>query len=176
MFFSQPKTCTRILVAVDDSLQSNWAARVASDLAQKLSAQLMLLHVVELPLPLDGEFLISERLESIRRDLGRTTLDRVRFSIPPEVRTATMQVTGMPAEEIAHLARDWQADMIVVGIHGRGRLTKFMLGSTADGVIRNAHCPVICVAHDPCPHNPCPQDAADLTPATEPPDAVATTV
>jgi hypothetical protein len=35
---------------------------------------------------------------------------------------------------------------------------------------------VICVAHDPCPHNPCPQDAADLTPATEPPDAVATTV
>jgi Ala-tRNA(Pro) deacylase len=46
-------------------------------------------------------------------------------------------------------AHDWGADLIVIGTHGRGRFSSFILGSTAEAVIRRATCPVLTVAHDP---------------------------
>lgn len=58
----------------------------------------------------------------------------------------TMQVTtGVPAEEILGAARDWGADLIVIGTHGRRGLAHLMLGSVAEAVVRGATVPVMTV-------------------------------
>jgi nucleotide-binding universal stress UspA family protein len=52
---------------------------------------------------------------------------------------------GNPVQEIIAAAKDWQADLIVVGSRGHGRLTGLLLGSVAQKVISLAHCPVVVV-------------------------------
>ncbi|HEX8911794.1 MAG TPA: universal stress protein, partial [Humisphaera sp.] len=63
---------------------------------------------------------------------------------------------GQPQAEIVDAAREWGADLIVVGAHARGRLARFLVGSTAEWVVRHAHCPVTVVAHDPAAREPAP--------------------
>lgn len=48
-----------------------------------------------------------------------------------------------PAQEIAQLASDLQADLVIVGMHGRGGFARFFLGSVAESVARLAPCPVL---------------------------------
>ncbi len=68
-----------------------------------------------------------------------------------------------PAHQIAQLASDLQADLVVVGMHGRGSVTRFLLGSVAENVTRLAPCPVLVVRpKGPAPEYPkieppCPQ-------------------
>ena len=50
-----------------------------------------------------------------------------------------------PAEEIAQLASDLEADLVIVGTHGRRGLSRILLGSVAEGVVRLAPCPVLVV-------------------------------
>jgi nucleotide-binding universal stress UspA family protein len=52
---------------------------------------------------------------------------------------------GAAAEEIAQLAADLDADLVVVGTHGRRGVRRFLLGSVAEGTVRLAHCPVLVV-------------------------------
>jgi nucleotide-binding universal stress UspA family protein len=50
-----------------------------------------------------------------------------------------------PTPAIVQLAADVEADLVVIGTHGRGWLTHFLLGSVAEGVVRRAPCPVLVV-------------------------------
>jgi len=53
--------------------------------------------------------------------------------------------TGVPYQEIVGLARDERADLVVIGTHGRGGMSRALLGSVADRVVRLAPCPVLTV-------------------------------
>jgi nucleotide-binding universal stress UspA family protein len=61
----------------------------------------------------------------------------------PSRRLVSHIALGAPAREIAQLASDLEADLIVVGTHGRTGLRRILLGSVADGVLRLANCPVL---------------------------------
>ena len=52
---------------------------------------------------------------------------------------------GAPHTEIVNAANDWPADLIVIGSHGRGGIRRVLLGSVAEGVMRNPPCPVLIV-------------------------------
>jgi nucleotide-binding universal stress UspA family protein len=52
---------------------------------------------------------------------------------------------GKPADQIIAAAREWRADLIVLGTHGRSGVARVILGSTAEGVMRGAPCPVVAV-------------------------------
>jgi nucleotide-binding universal stress UspA family protein len=54
-------------------------------------------------------------------------------------------VRGDPAAEIVRLARKAKCDLIVMGSHGRTGLQRLLMGSVAEEVARNAHCPVLTV-------------------------------
>ena len=54
-------------------------------------------------------------------------------------------LVGRPAEEITNYAKEINAQMIVIATHGHSGLTHMMLGSTAEGVVRQADCPVLTV-------------------------------
>jgi nucleotide-binding universal stress UspA family protein len=81
---------------------------------------------------------------------------------PPSLRVQRLLREGDPAGEIIASAGEWNADLIVMGAHGRGRLATFLLGSTAEAVIRGAHCPVLTVAHDPRVNAPPPPDTGSI--------------
>lgn len=60
-------------------------------------------------------------------------------------RAVTHVRVGAPADEIAQLAADLDADIVVVGTHGRRGVRRLLLGSVAEGTMRLSHCPVLVV-------------------------------
>jgi nucleotide-binding universal stress UspA family protein len=65
----------------------------------------------------------------------------------PAVPYEHRMLTGTPANEIARLAQQEQAELIVMGSHGRGGLARLLVGSVAEIVMRKAPCPVLIVKH-----------------------------
>lgn len=61
------------------------------------------------------------------------------------MKVETRIVPGLPAEQVVHCAHKENADVIVMGTHGRSGLKRLMIGSVADKVIRSAPCPVLVV-------------------------------
>ena len=57
----------------------------------------------------------------------------------------TALTTGVPFEEIQHMAKERAADLIVIGTHGRTGLDHLIFGSTAERVVRSAFCPVLTI-------------------------------
>ena len=141
----------RILIAVDRSEPALWAFEVAADIAKRTSAaQVLLVHVVPPPTSLVGEFvLVLEDLDAKNHREGEALLKKLRTMLPPSAASRQMVRDGVPADEVIDAAKTWEADLIVIGTHGRGRVAKFLLGSTAEDVIRGAPCPVVTVAQPP---------------------------
>jgi nucleotide-binding universal stress UspA family protein len=61
----------------------------------------------------------------------------------PETTVTSRLEEGIPAEEIVRVAREVEADLIVMGTHGRSGLGRLLLGSVAEQVMRHATCPVL---------------------------------
>ena len=78
----------------------------------------------------------GEYLESLERALQRLG------SYFPDWKTATLSLKGSPAREIIAQAKDWNADLIVVGSHGRTESKRFMLGSVSQKIVNEAACSV----------------------------------
>ncbi|MHB1561919.1 MAG: universal stress protein [Isosphaeraceae bacterium] len=131
-----------ILHPTDFSKGCEISLRVARGLARDLGARLVLLHVVpfgvyasEMSVPIDPEA-YREALEEERR-----LLDGADMKYPVEARMAR----GDAAEEILRAAADLDADLIVMGTHGRTGLSRLFLGSVAEYVMPRAECPVLAV-------------------------------
>jgi nucleotide-binding universal stress UspA family protein len=69
---------------------------------------------------------------------GAAKLQKAMPDHPVEVRV----LSGLVAESICHLANEWNADLIVMGSHGRKGFTHFLLGSVAEEVLKKAPCSV----------------------------------
>jgi nucleotide-binding universal stress UspA family protein len=146
---SGPNRHKRILIAIDDSIPSRWAVKYGGQLAKDLRGRVMLLHVVvpevtsvDLPQP-------QETLDAEARARGEKLLEAAGELLPRRVKFDHMLCDGPAADEIVQAAKTWEADMVVMGTRGRGRVAQFLLGSVADAVIRHATCPVLTVGHDP---------------------------
>ena len=136
----------RILVAVDESPTAMHAVDVAVRLAAQLGAQVAVLHVVDDAPAYVLDLAVPQRiaLADLRQD-GAAALDAACRRIPAELKVVRLLAEGEPGEVIVATARDWHADLILLGNDSRGRLAHFLLGSTADSVIRRASCPVVTV-------------------------------
>lgn len=76
---------------------------------------------------------------------GRRIIDgaRQRLSLEPSV--LEFLENGAPAAEIVKTAKEWPADIVVMGGHGRAGMERVLLGSVAETVVRQAPCPVLIV-------------------------------
>ena len=136
----------RILVAYDESAPARYALEVALKMVQETGGRLMLMHVVRPATGAGGEYVSSlESLDTAHHLEADEMLTRVRQGLPPSIRADQMVREGLIADEIVAAARAWEAEMIVIGTRGRGRLAQFLLGSSAEDVIRRAPCPVMAV-------------------------------
>jgi nucleotide-binding universal stress UspA family protein len=140
----------RIVCAVDFSKSSLLALNWALALAQEGDARLTLLHAIEFPHAL-REIVFSTDTDADRLHAAAEAeyLRRLRALVPAAARnycTVTTQVNeGKPAREIARAAAAEQADLVVMGVQGRGAVELMVFGSNTNAVVRNARCPVMVV-------------------------------
>jgi nucleotide-binding universal stress UspA family protein len=142
----------KILVPTDFSDCARRAEETATVLARGLGAELILLHVsVEIPLYNEGmRGLVEPRqVYAAQRAWAENTLAARAAEIRGTgVSTHGVMRSGVAVDEILRLATDEPCDLIVIGTHGRGGLSRFFLGSVADRVVRLAPCPVMTVRGD----------------------------
>ncbi|AKH21641.1 universal stress protein [Sedimenticola thiotaurini] len=135
-----------ILVAVDFSKEFNSVLAKAVELQKLYNARLTLIHVVEytgamytgeIPLPEDLD--LDQRLAKQAETKLQEMIDEQKLA------NAGYQVEiGTPKREIVRVAEEQEADLIVLGSHGRHGL-QLLLGSTANGVLHLAGCDVLAV-------------------------------
>jgi nucleotide-binding universal stress UspA family protein len=133
---------TKILCPVDFDQNSLLALGLACELAQEArKATLDVLHVV--PIPPGPEVTIPfDKLERA----ARLRLERLaRNRIDPKLRHRVHVTTGDPGGEVVRMAEQIGADLIVMATHGRRGLRRFILGSVAERVVREAPCAVLTV-------------------------------
>jgi nucleotide-binding universal stress UspA family protein len=144
----------RIIAAVDRSEPSLRAVDLAADLANKYDAELVLLTVGHDTTGPDPEMEAYARMEHIREPTLTLLIDSIRGGLTEARdraaakgarRISTEVFIGQPAAEILASASAGQADLIVMGSRGHGRLTGLLLGSVAQKVVALARCPVLVV-------------------------------
>jgi nucleotide-binding universal stress UspA family protein len=145
----RPASPPRVLIALDNSEQSDWALEVGTRLASKLQANVTLVHAVQPELRVTESYVTGQTLDRLHQKAGKDLLADAARRMPKNLSVQTVLSDGVPAEEIVTVARDCSADLIVLGTHARGKIARFLLGSTAEGVIRHAPCPVISVGQEP---------------------------
>jgi nucleotide-binding universal stress UspA family protein len=135
----------RILIAVDFSPNSLEAFRVAADMASVHSASLHLFHVIEAWPSAPGE----ATMEFVQK--ANEAVEQLVASSQPaldKVTVTTEVASGRGFDEIVNRARDWRADLIVLGTKGTTSLEEIFLGGTAEHVIKESSCSVLIVRPD----------------------------
>ncbi len=134
----------RVLLATDGSEDAALAARAATDLSQKTGAELHVAHIWHIPIgawpampdlyseyyELQGEEILAEQVEDIEKLGG-------------EVAESHLRSRAAIADELLYLAREVNADLMVMGSRGAGRLKRLATGSVSEGVVHHAHLPVL---------------------------------
>ncbi len=130
-----------IVFPTDFSTASDAALTHAAALARQSGARLLIVHVEEPPLAYGGGELYyglpepsSERILKMLEDVKPAD---------PAVPFTHRLTMGDPAAEIVRIATDEQAEMIVLGTHGRTGLSRLLMGSVAEAIVRRAPCPVL---------------------------------
>ena len=134
-----------ILVGVDLTVESRDVSRRACALKTAFNAKLSCVHVIE-PLSLAYGGDIPMDLSTIQeqiQDTAKNHLAEFASSLGIEDEDRHL-IFGRPETEIHTLAKEIDADLIVVGSHGRHGLA-LLLGSTANGVLHGATCDVLAV-------------------------------
>lgn len=133
-----------ILHPTDFSPFANRALPLACALARDYGATLILLHVRPMPVAVYGEF---GAMPPQPPELVETVKDRLRQLLPTDFDGhVEYQVRdGDAAAEIVSLAEQSHCDLIVIGTHGRSGLSRVLMGSVAEMVLRKAPCPVLTV-------------------------------
>jgi nucleotide-binding universal stress UspA family protein len=154
------ETFRRILLAIDESRFSEAAIQFMSKQMQPPRAEVRVLCAVERPpllvaremgnydLPLDR---VWEAENEQAQDLVASVADRFRGK-GLEVTTSVAQ--GDPKTEILDEAEEWEADLIIIGSHGRAGFARFLMGSVSEAVAHHARCSVEVVRSGAVTHAP----------------------
>jgi universal stress protein A len=137
----------RILVPIDFSPPSIKALRYAVGFAEQMGATIYLVHVLEEPAFIHDieTFPLAipkrELVHGARGELLKLAKSQIDGLVPVKTRVRT----GKPFREIVALARQTASDLIIIATHGRTGLSRMLLGSTAELVVRHAPCPVFVI-------------------------------
>jgi nucleotide-binding universal stress UspA family protein len=138
-----------ILVAVDASEPSKAALRQATEIAKAVSANLVLMNVVdvtkllsvagyETPYPVDA-------IEIMRDDARTILAEAAAMCKDCGITSVEVASEGEAVDEILDVAKEQRVDMIALGTHGRQGISRLFLGSVAEGVLRRSDVPVLVV-------------------------------
>lgn len=134
----------RILIAVDGEAVSAHAAELGIQLACCVTGDVAFVHVVEPDLTHAPGIAAEDVVAEAQKD-GERILAELETRISPLFAAQKFIRVGRPAHEILGVAKEWRADVIVVGSHGRHGIPRVLLGSVAEAVMRHADCPVLVI-------------------------------
>lgn len=140
----------RIMVPVDGSETSRKALQEAIKLAQTFNARLKLVHVVENARIFDAEGMVDyAALREVATKGGEQILARGKEMAEQSgiaAETALLEAGGDRNENvIVSDAKQWLAELIVIGTHGRSGISRLLFGSVAEGIVRGATMPVLLI-------------------------------
>ncbi len=140
----------KILVPVDGSTTSECALQEAIRLVQQHHAQLELVHVFEDVLYwVDESYINYAELQETIRANSQKILTEAQALVQQAGLAAETKLLEAKNQRIAHIivaeAERWQAELIVIGTHGRTGFSRLVLGSVAEGVVRAASMPVLLI-------------------------------
>lgn len=145
------KLFDRILAATDFSTASAPAVAEAVRIARAAGAELLLVNAYESPgMMTFGPYVASATLydeieAALRGGAEKGLRPLAEKARRAGVKTRSEVLRGIPSVAISEAATAHHADLIVIGTHGRGGITRFLLGSVAQRVIATAPCPVMTV-------------------------------
>ncbi len=139
----------RILVATDFSDHSSVAVKYGAAFAKAFDAEVILCHVVEAPdlisqIPPTGEGYFPPNFQEQQRLAAEKECQKI-LTEAGITNGRVLTVEGSPFFEIVRAAKSEDADLVIVGTHGRGAIAHVLLGSVAEKVVRKASCPVLAV-------------------------------
>lgn len=140
----------RILVLIDDSPCAIRAARYGYELARELGAKVALLCVVDAALAggnVDAGIFPEQEAGKLK-SAAEELLHNIRNDYGQSVETEIFAPEGNVKETILQMAHEWKANFIVLGSHGRTGLSKLLMGSITEEVIRHSPVPVFVVPLD----------------------------
>jgi len=140
-----------ILFPTDFSECGNFALSYAASFARTFKASIICLNVIEPIVPTVGYSGMTEPLPIA--DIAEQLEDSAERELPKlaecdefsGLEVEELVVHGEAAAEIVRVAKDRNVDLIVIASHGRTGLGRILFGSTAEAVVRHAHCPVLVV-------------------------------
>jgi nucleotide-binding universal stress UspA family protein len=139
----------RILCPIDFSDASRAALEAAAEVAKRYGAKVALFHAYPVPgytFP-DGSFVASSKMLDELSQQAQRHLEEWK-AIAEGLGIAQVEIAtaiGEPAHEILAFAKAQNADLLVLGTHGRTGIQHALMGSVAERVVRRASCPVLTV-------------------------------
>jgi nucleotide-binding universal stress UspA family protein len=135
----------KVLVAIDDSASSEEVVKEVIARPWPRGTVMRVISVVE-----SERILLVPDIVEKATAVARALVEKAAKSIASRGLVASTEVlSGHPRTRIVEYAREWGADLIIVGWHGHSGLSRFLLGSVARGVVRGAHCSVEIVRSKP---------------------------
>lgn len=144
----------KILIATDGSEYSRAAAKKSCGMLEiDKQTTIRIFSVAENILPYTHYGITDEYLAIARKsalEIAENAVDEARHLIRETLESLnvvleTKTVIGFPKEAILDEAENWEADLIVVGSHGRGFLGRMFLGSVSNAIVKHAKCSVLVV-------------------------------
>ena len=150
----RPVVFNRIICGVDFAAASITAIGYALAIAEESDARLMLLNVIETPPELQHPPTGPDYdVDRVRAEAEATQLTKLRALVPDDARnycivqTAVME--GGASRQLLRVADSSDADLIVLGVHGRNKLDLAIFGSNSKDIVTRASCPVLVVPAGP---------------------------
>lgn len=141
------KSIQKILIPTDGSDYSIKAAEYGIGIAKMLGAQIMVVYVID-DVVLNQISKITER-ESTERELKNDGQRYINYILglaeKAGVKASSLLAKGRPFEQIVHLAKGLNMDLVVMGTYGRRGAERILIGSVAERVIEYSPCPVLVV-------------------------------
>ena len=135
-----------ILVPIDFSIFSEEAMKWGIFLAKIFEAKLTLLHIVKPIIRSPGYIKLLKEKKLSLREIAHLEMDKflMKFDLS-DLKYTTKILMGEPAKKIAQVAKKENAQLIVMGTHGRSGLSHLILGSVTEKVLENASCDILAV-------------------------------
>jgi len=142
-------TIRTILCPLDFSDASKNAFRYACEFAKSMGSKIHLLNIVE-PRPLIADMMLTyiPIEEELKTDAEEALLPLVQEARSKGIDIEAHVIAGAPVDTILKCLADYDAGILIMGFHGRTGLSRLIMGSVAEGVIRSAHIPVMVVKAD----------------------------
>ena len=142
----------KILIAVDGRENSMTVAKKGFELAEQINAEVALVYVVDLSIAIRNYGIVSANIEVFIKESINSYKKEVEDSLDKMIQTygkgkevIKFMPEGFPRESIINTSEQWNADLIVIGLHGKSGIGIFVMGSISQYISLYSKVPVMIV-------------------------------